>query len=317
MTTQSPSISNVDLIDLPATPPAALEMRSLEVIPSMFSLYRSAILKRTFGLKRDEDLTTFGARGSLMISSEWYAQYLEVCQWTGERLPLTAAQVFAAPIQTVLLTDSRCQIPTLGLVHAGNEIYATAALPLDTPLEVSVWFGETRWKERGVEFDLHTAVNVSGDSTPVWRARTMIFRTVKASKSPRKPRGDRPTEPLLHMDDGALYDELNLPPNLGRRYGKVAQDRNPIHLYPWTAKLFGFDRPIIHGMWNLARALSLHGDTSHFERGTLEVRFKRPVPLPSTARFTRLSDPETRTLRFQTLTQEGKVALEGAFTETP
>src|SRR6266487_1403229 len=44
-----------------------------------------------------------------------------------------------------------------------------------------------------------------------------------------------------------------LPADLGRRYAAVSGDRNPIHLYRLTAWLFGFRRPIAHGMWAAAR----------------------------------------------------------------
>jgi hypothetical protein len=44
--------------------------------------------------------------------------------------------------------------------------------------------------------------------------------------------------------------------NLGRRYGAVSGDRNPIHLYPVTAKAFGFPTNIAHGMWTKARSLA-------------------------------------------------------------
>ena len=44
--------------------------------------------------------------------------------------------------------------------------------------------------------------------------------------------------------------------DIGRRYGAVSGDRNPIHLYPLTARLFGFRRAIAHGMWTKARCLA-------------------------------------------------------------
>ena len=47
-----------------------------------------------------------------------------------------------------------------------------------------------------------------------------------------------------------------MPSNLGRRYGAIAGDRNPIHMWPITARLFGFKRHIIHGMWLLGRAIA-------------------------------------------------------------
>ena len=75
-----------------------------------------------------------------------------------------------------------------------------------------------------------------------------------------------------------------LPADLGRRYAGVSGDRNPIHLYPLTAKALGFPRQIAHGMWS-------HGPL----RGALEnrlpdavrvdVAFKKPILLPGTVAF--------------------------------
>ena len=47
-----------------------------------------------------------------------------------------------------------------------------------------------------------------------------------------------------------------LPADLGRRYAAVSGDHNPIHLYPLTAKAFGFPRQIAHGMWTKARCVA-------------------------------------------------------------
>lgn len=43
----------------------------------------------------------------------------------------------------------------------------------------------------------------------------------------------------------------------GLRFAAVVSDYNPIHLYPASAKLFGFKRPIAHGMYIAAKALHL------------------------------------------------------------
>ncbi|WP_414829128.1 MaoC/PaaZ C-terminal domain-containing protein [Alteromonas sp. H39] len=44
--------------------------------------------------------------------------------------------------------------------------------------------------------------------------------------------------------------------NVGRKYARISKDFNPIHLYPWSAKLFGYQHPIAHGMHMLALVLS-------------------------------------------------------------
>lgn len=84
--------------------------------------------------------------------------------------------------------------------------------------------------------------------------------------------------------DGAALQRIGawtLDAGLGRAYGAVAGDRNPIHLYPLTARPFGFARPIAHGLWTAARL------THAVEAGmpaavTCTATFRTPVPLPST-----------------------------------
>jgi acyl dehydratase len=72
---------------------------------------------------------------------------------------------------------------------------------------------------------------------------------------------------------------------MGRSYGRVAGDLNPIHLWPITAKLFGFKRAIVHGMWSLARVLGELDDLATAERCHVEVRFRTPIMLPAKVLF--------------------------------
>jgi acyl dehydratase len=70
---------------------------------------------------------------------------------------------------------------------------------------------------------------------------------------------------------------------MGRRYGAVSGDRNPIHMAALSAKLFGFKRAIAHGMWTNARALSFLLPTTPVEQARLAVEFKTPLYLPGRA----------------------------------
>ena len=71
--------------------------------------------------------------------------------------------------------------------------------------------------------------------------------------------------------------------DIGRRYGVVSGDVNPIHLSTWSARAFGFPRAIAHGMWMLGRALvEVHDHLPNTPR-TTEVRFIKPMLLPSSA----------------------------------
>ena len=67
----------------------------------------------------------------------------------------------------------------------------------------------------------------------------------------------------------------------------MSGDRNPIHLYPLTAKLFGFKRQIAHGMWSKARALGQLQHELPEEAFTVAVQFKVPMFIPATVKFAR------------------------------
>ncbi len=74
---------------------------------------------------------------------------------------------------------------------------------------------------------------------------------------------------------------VRVPDDIGRRYGAVSGDRNPIHLHALTARAFGFPSAIAHGMWLKARTLAaLEGRLP--DACTVDVAFKTPVFLPST-----------------------------------
>ena len=75
-----------------------------------------------------------------------------------------------------------------------------------------------------------------------------------------------------------------LPGDLGRRYAAVSGDHNPIHLYPLTAKAFGFPRQIAHGMWSKARCVAALENRLP-DAVTVEVAFKKPIFLPGTVAF--------------------------------
>ena len=101
---------------------------------------------------------------------------------------------------------------------------------------------------KGTVFDLLTEVTrrrragVGGDlDVPPPRQAA----TRSATGRPRRSR----TSPPAASSGGCRAD-------LGRRYAAVSGDRNPIHLYPLTAKALGFPRQIAHGMWSKARCVA-------------------------------------------------------------
>ena len=85
-------------------------------------------------------------------------------------------------------------------------------------------------------------------------------------------------------EDAPASAEWKLDGGLGRRYGGVSGDRNPIHMHSLTAKPLGFPAAIAHGMWTKARALAQLGSRlpDSFE---IDVRFRKPILLPARVEF--------------------------------
>jgi acyl dehydratase len=82
---------------------------------------------------------------------------------------------------------------------------------------------------------------------------------------------------------------LRFAEDAGRRYASVSGDVNPIHLHALSARAFGFDRAIAHGMFSYARVLaSLGARVSAAGSSTVWVR--KPVKLPSTATLAESDD---------------------------
>jgi acyl dehydratase len=73
-------------------------------------------------------------------------------------------------------------------------------------------------------------------------------------------------------------------PHTGREYASVSGDRNPIHTFRLAAWLFGYRRPIAHGLWSAARCLAALEDQlpDHYR---VDVAFRRPIPLPTSVAF--------------------------------
>jgi len=221
-------------------------------------------------------------------------------------VPLSTPHVLAGGLQLAVLTDPRFPLRILGAVHVRSTMEVMAPLATSTAYTLRVSLGELREVEKGTEHDLLTELIDEGGA-PAWRGvSTNLTLDPKAS---RGTRGQRPDLP--EGDDEVRFD---VPVDIGRRYGAVSQDRNPIHLHPLSARLFGFPRAIAHGMWTVGRALSALGHDAGRAFDRLEVAFKRPLFLPGYVAVRSRRDDDA--LRFWVVDEKaGVVHVEGTLRE--
>jgi acyl dehydratase len=214
------------------------------------------------------------------------AAYREVCGFGREdRLPPTWPHVVAFPMAMKIMTERAFPFAVLGLVHIANEIDQLRPIAPDEPLSLRVHAGDLGPHPRGTQFTIHAEGAVGGRL--VWRSRSVYLKRDEGSGGPseREPRVSPPGRtPAEEPGPLGRRSHWRVPADIGRRYGAVSGDRNPIHLYGWSARLFGMPRPIAHGMWVKARCLAELEPTLP-DAFTVAVRFKLPLFLPAQVAF--------------------------------
>lgn len=238
------------------------------------------------------------------IDADWVRRYCVLCGHDPESslTPILFPQVLAFPLLLHYFASPDCPWSALGVVHLGNDIVASRGLCAGEAFDVSVESGALTAHPKGQVFTVTSRLAEGG--VEVWRVTQTLLRLgVKAPVGPAWNESHAlggPAEGDANPSgrssggrtDGHRYPdsegvallrvaEFDAPVDIGRRYAPVSGDFNPIHLTGWSARLLGFDRPIAHGMWTLARALAVLGIDRVDGRHRLQTVFGSPVRLPA------------------------------------
>ena len=247
--------------------------------PSLTLLYPRALamplLRRVPGVGGDGLPDSVHEVRDVAVDLDHLSDYTEVCGFEHmDRLPATYPHVIAFPLAMQLMTERRFPFSVLGLVHISNEIVQHRPVSPDERLTVRVHAEGLEPHDRGTQFTLAADVRV-GDEV-VWESRNLYLHRESGGCGKKKDgERDAPLPARAHW---------KVPDDIGRRYAAVSGDRNPIHMHPLTAKLFGMPRAIAHGMWVKARCLG-ELEQSLPEAFTVSVRFKLPLLLPAQVAF--------------------------------
>jgi len=257
-----------------------MSRKELSSPPSLTALYPRAVavplLRKVPGLGTSRELpdTELEVR-DVSTDLDHLSDYTEVCGFDRmDRLPATYPHIVAFPLAMRIMAERSFPFPVLGLVHIGNEITQYRPVSPDEALSVSVRAQSLEPHDRGTQFTMAAEARV-GDEL-VWNSRNVyLHRSGKSGGGGDKKERDEAAPVQAHW---------RVPGDIGRRYGAVSGDRNPIHLHGWSAKLFGMPRPIAHGMWLKARCLA-ELETTLPDAFSVDVRFKLPLFLPAQVAF--------------------------------
>lgn len=252
--------------------------RELRHSPAMPANFARAVWRARVKPGRQPRLPETGLRlNDVGPDARHLAAYRKVCGFSADgQLPVTYPHIHAFPLHMALMTGGDFPFPAMGLVHVRNGITQYRPIAEREQLNIKCYLGDLNQVEKGWEFTVFTIVSTSGER--VWESESVNFfrgggTGVKGKKDPPNP------EPARD------FEQWKVPGDTGRRYGAVSGDRNPIHLYPLTAKLFGFKRQIAHGMWSKARCLAALQHKLPDTAFSVDVQFKLPMFIPATVKF--------------------------------
>lgn len=209
------------------------------------------------------------------VQASALAHYRSVCGFeAGHGVPMTYPQLLTFPVVMAYLCSPACPWPAAGTVHLSNRIEQLAALQVGDEVSVELVTGGLRSHEKGQVFDLDLLIRRAGEV--VWRGTQSLLR-----RGVREPAGLPYISGFDNEVSWVRAFEFEAPVNIGRRYARVSGDFNPMHLSRLSARLFGFQRTIAHGLWTQARALAGLLPARSVQTATLTTEFKSPVMLPA------------------------------------
>ncbi|MBY6064408.1 acyl dehydratase [Pseudidiomarina sediminum] len=215
------------------------------------------------------------------LNAEHVKAYREAFDGFVSEVPLTLMYCLAQRVHLAQMLGEDFPWPAPGLVHVSNRLEQHAAIALDASFTIHA---HIKLPARGPKVSprrlrpLFTVEFWQADTkvvTCVSEYQVMPKTTGKTNKPREKKKGQLPGE------DWQPIGEWSLDTTAGRSYARLSGDFNPIHIHPLLSRWFGFEQPIIHGMYMAGRAQAEIERQHQRPVQAIDVTFKRPVPLPA------------------------------------
>ncbi|RUO31780.1 acyl dehydratase [Aliidiomarina sedimenti] len=227
-----------------------------------------------------DDLTAIEAQFSLdAIRPAHLADYKSQFPGLVSAYPLTYFYLLAQRAHLAAMLDKRFPWPILGMVHVANRMEWLGTLKPEQGFVINVRIelparASTRKRVRPVYI-----VDFTQNGHTILRCES----TYQVGTGGKTPANRRVRAESLDLSLWQQLDIWQLNASLGRRYARLSGDYNPIHIHPWLSRWFGFNLPIIHGMYSVARMQADLEKQFQSQVTSMDVTFKRPLELPNTA----------------------------------
>ena len=251
----------------------------------LISPFRSKTIKDDLVIKK-----TWIILKNYLPDKELIKNYRAVCGFSRERpdiIPISYLQTIFISLIGKFITSSFFPINPLGLIHIFQSFEQKRSMTTDETLNLACTLESIKKTEKGIETGFSMEVSSKGEL--VWKGISVFFTHSQVKK---KKTAAKKNDILLEKKEIILA-----PSGIGKKYARVSGDYNPHHLYTVFAKLFGFKRPIAHGMWSLARVIaSLDKKIGINDSASVEASFKLPVFPPATMSlgYEYQNDPESQ-----------------------
>lgn len=201
-------------------------------------------------------------------SSAQLCAYQQFFGFTAEAIPVCFYYPLLQKAQLASMLQCR-GLKVAGLIHLHNDLQAQQDL---TPAQLCAG-GALQIQTR-----LSTVQHAKGlllrAEQQVWQQQQLLLSGSSdylLQKAPRSgPKADV-TKPQIQP--GQPVTDIITTPDAPRAYARLSGDYNPIHLWRWSALLFGQPRPILHGM--ASAALLCQALDQPVQQ--LQLQFKTPV----------------------------------------
>lgn len=188
--------------------------------------------------------------------------------------PSVAVHITAFRLSTAMMVDPRFPLPLLGMVHLQHRVWHMSDVPIDKPVRVSTWPQNLAPHHAGTSIEIWVQIFDPVTDKLLWQSMALYLS--RSVELPGASQPSRPERPTFHPP--VMTGQWELPKDIGRRYGAVSGDRNPIHLSNPTAKMLGMPGAIAHGMYAAGKMLAGRETLAPY---TWAIEFASPMRIPS------------------------------------